>query len=403
MDTFLSVAGWAFGLCRGDGMGDDGLGVDKMSCCDYGTVAGSPPSTRLRRPERVPSCVCHPAPSNYPHCHPERSNAESRDLASDVARFPFAARSLDRARDDKVNHQSSIIHPHAFTLIELLVVIAVIALLMAILIPALQRARRQARTVVCQSNLRQWAMTLGAYTQTYEGRFPSLSGRGPLWLLRGTFIGAMDPDADHAALHGFHTRGIALCPMASRPLPLDPNGGGGSFTTTSTTTSRGSRVSWHITGRNGTSTNAWEILAPEPRFLGSYGYNGTLFTGFRIEAPLPIPYLNTFTLREHASIPVLLDATQPVGYINRAYSIGARGREGGRILGLSPGLNEFVMDRHGRATNGMFLDWSVRSVGLKELYTLKWASDFDRANRWTKAGGVQPDDWPKWMRECKDY
>ena len=51
----------------------------------------------------------------------------------------------------------------------------------------------------------------------------------------------------------------------------------------------------------------------------------------------------------------------------------------------------------------MFLDWSVRKVGLKELWTLKWASDFDRANRWTKAGGVQPDDWPKWMKDCKDY
>ncbi len=283
----------------------------------------------------------------------------------------------------------------AFTLIELLVVIAVIALLMAILIPALHRARRQARTVVCQSNLRQWAMTLAAYTQSYEGRLPFLSGRGPLWLLRGTFIGAMDPDADHAALHGFHTRGIALCPMASRPLPLDPNRGGGSFTTTAS----GPGVSWHITGRSGTSTNAWEILAPEPRFLGSYGYNGTLFMGFRIE--VPIPYLNTFTLREHASIPVLLDATGPVGYIDRAYSIGARARGDGRTLG--PGLGPFLMDRHGRATNGMFLDWSVRSVGLKELFTLKWASDFNRANPWTKAGGVQPDDWPKWLRDCKDY
>ncbi len=67
------------------------------------------------------------------------------------------------------------------------------------------------------------------------------------------------------------------------------------------------------------------------------------------------------------------------------------------------GLNPFVMDRHGKKTNGMFLDWSVRAVGLKELWTLKWASDFDRAGPWTKAGGVQPDDWPEWMRECKDY
>jgi hypothetical protein len=46
---------------------------------------------------------------------------------------------------------------------------------------------------------------------------------------------------------------------------------------------------------------------------------------------------------------------------------------------------------------------SVRPVGLKELWTLRWSPDFDTAGRWTLAGGVKPEDWPQWMRGFKDY
>jgi prepilin-type N-terminal cleavage/methylation domain-containing protein len=51
-----------------------------------------------------------------------------------------------------------------FTLIELLVVIAIIALLMAILMPALNQVKKQARTAACQGQLKQWALILAMYT-----------------------------------------------------------------------------------------------------------------------------------------------------------------------------------------------------------------------------------------------
>ena len=67
------------------------------------------------------------------------------------------------------------------------------------------------------------------------------------------------------------------------------------------------------------------------------------------------------------------------------------------------GMRTFCMNRHNGHVNGLFLDWSVRRIGLKELWTLKWNRDFDTANEWTKAGGVQPEDWPPWMRRFRDY
>jgi hypothetical protein len=269
-----------------------------------------------------------------------------------------------------------------------------------LLVPALSRARLQARTVVCQSNLHQWAMTLATYTEAHDGRFPSSSTTSSaVWLFRGTLVGDNDPDADHGALHGFQTRGMALCPMATRPA--DPNYGHFNISVTTPT------MSWRMTGVIGTPSGAWQMLTPEPPFLGSYGYNQALFQSFRTDripgrASGRTPDLNIFSLREHASIPVLLDATGPMPELSEADMRGPGTFNTGNAAGSR--LNAFLMDRHGRrATNGMFLDFSVRKVGLKELYTLKWASDFDRAGPWTRAGGVQPEDWPKWMRDCKVY
>ena len=61
--------------------------------------------------------------------------------------------------------------PRAFTLIELLVVVAIIALLVAILVPTLQGARRQAKLTVCSSNLHQIGVGLAIYLSQW-GEYP---------------------------------------------------------------------------------------------------------------------------------------------------------------------------------------------------------------------------------------
>ncbi len=76
------------------------------------------------------------------------------------------------------------VHKHkAFTLIELLVVIAIIALLMGILMPALQRVKKQARTVYCLSSLKQIGMAMTIYADDNEGFVPRAMDHEAKWIL----------------------------------------------------------------------------------------------------------------------------------------------------------------------------------------------------------------------------
>jgi prepilin-type N-terminal cleavage/methylation domain-containing protein/prepilin-type processing-associated H-X9-DG protein len=103
-------------------------------------------------------------------------------------------------------------------------------------------------------------------------------------------------------------------------------------------------------------------------------------------------------LRGHARVPLLLDSPGP------SYPIFSE------ITAPPPrepdpyrNSGEPCINRHSGTINGLFLDWSVASIGLKQLWTLKWYPAYDINGRWTKAGGVKPEDWPKWMRKFKDY
>lgn len=252
----------------------------------------------------------------------------------------------------------------AFTLVELLVVIAIIALLMSILMPALARARKQAKIVLCQSNLKQMCAATLMYTDSYDSRF--WSGWGANNVDNEWWLNVLQPY--------YKDYDVRLCPEATQPLP---------------NTARGATFyAWTGSG-----------------WLGSEGYGSFGINGWLENYPEEYDWLDpqrrwrTANVRNAAFIPVFVDCRWIDGWPQHFDPPPTISDEPAPPT-ESKYMIRFCINRHDGYVNGSFLDQSVRKVGLKELWKLKWNRKFDLD------GGPPPDEFDSlapWMAGFKDY
>lgn len=242
---------------------------------------------------------------------------------------------------------------------ELVVLLVSVVFLLAALGAVGATGRSRAKEAVCVSHLMGLGNLWRLYTNDNHSYFPRRGG-GDVW-------GEEHLGAWPYVLWLYERRvmpNLILCPAAAKAVI-----GGAKYPF----------AAWYMTQGDVTvcgsyTVNFWLSNNDEPKFWG------------------------TTNTRYAASVPILADGSWKDTEAEPTDDPW-QSREQMVDWGWEPNRNEMkrvCIDRHGPAVNMVFLDFSVRRVGLKELWLLKWHRE------WPEGREHLPT-WPAWMENFKDY
>jgi prepilin-type N-terminal cleavage/methylation domain-containing protein len=318
----------------------------------------------------------------------------------------------------------------AFTLVELLVVISIIALLLAILMPGLSKAREQAMSLVDKTRVRQWGIANTTYCNENGGRFEA----GFYQLPGGNGVESRTKGWTEV-LYPYYKGNpeILNCPK----VPVKR------FQDQYTTVNK-----WReFIDDYGDKGNAlldrtyipWRGIYDNTKLYnisGSYGKNAQLASppnyadksGNRADIMM---YHTLSQVKTAAMVPMFFDCFTAMGqspdtyffvaeeikngiikhsngyYLPAAPTVQGGGRgtnTEGSVLACRAALNRHGSKSEG-ATNICFVDNSTRKVYLKEMWELRWHPNYDweRHTLAPVAGSNPPSGWPAWMRTFKKF